>query len=330
MPYILIKNKPFEEYAYDNEDELENAVVNNKEYIFGESTVLIDYKRKVGAKDSKNIGIPDGFLIDFSNPNKPQLFYIEYELESHQLYEHIGPQIMRFYASFETGKRQLQKKLINIIKQDKKLNNEIITKLKSVSFDNVDSLLNNIIYDRNLGIIVVIDDQTEDFNSLLRRFSEVPEVIVVKKYQYKNEVVLQYDPFREGITKIVTSKKKKKLEPEEIDTIVCPAREDGFNYAFLENNYWGEIRISPSIIPQLKHIAMYQTLPYSEINWIADIKQNGIQPYKNSGRYLVNVENKKKIKPITLDKDIKGIAPQSPRYTTYKKLKAAKKISELW
>lgn len=103
MSYILIDNKTFEETAFENEDELERAVVNNKKYIFGDETVLIDIKRKVGLKNSKNTGIPDGFLIDFSNPNKPQLFFVEYELESHHLYEHIGPQIMRFYASFETG-----------------------------------------------------------------------------------------------------------------------------------------------------------------------------------------------------------------------------------
>lgn len=34
--------------------------------------------------------------------------------------------------------------------------------------------------------------------------------------------------------------------------------------------------------------------------------------------------------PITLDSKKKGAAPQSPRYTTYEKLKGAKHISDLW
>ena len=117
---------------------------------------------------------------------------------------------------------------------------------------------------------------------------------------------------------------------KEIDTIVCAAREDGFKHAFLENDAWWAIRISPSIIPQLKYIAMYETIPISEIKWMAKIKENGIQSYKNTGKYIVSVEDKKKIGPIKLDKDIKGMAPQSPRYTTYEKLIKAKKISELW
>jgi hypothetical protein len=63
---------------------------------------------------------------------------------------------------------------------------------------------------------------------------------------------------------------------------------------------------------------------------MAKIKQNGIQPYKNTGKYIVSVEGKKRIGPIKLDKDKKGVAPQSSRYSTYEKLTSANKISELW
>lgn len=42
------------------------------------------------------------------------------------------------------------------------------------------------------------------------------------------------------------------------------------------------------------------------------------------------LRRKRKIAPIKLDNGKKGIAPQSPRYTTYDKLTKAKSISELW
>jgi hypothetical protein len=330
MSYILIQNKAYEETSYVNEEELEKATVENKYYIFGNETILIDYKRKTGAKDSKNTGIPDGFLIDFSNGKKPRLFFIEYELESHDLYEHIGPQIMRFYASFETAKRELHKKLIETIRTDLQLKKEFEDKLQKSPFDNIDSLLNFVIYDNNVGIIIVIDEQTEDFNALLKRLSDVPEVVVVKKYQSNDDIIFYYTPFREGTSDSQPEKRKKSSDIKEIDTIVCPAREEGFKNAFIENDAWWAIRISPSLIPYLKYIAMYETYPVSQVRWIAKIKQNGIQPYKNTGKYIVNVEDKKKIEPISIDKDKKGVAPQSPRYTSYEKLLAAKKISELW
>lgn len=329
MTYVLIHNKPFQETQYDNEDELESAVIKNKNHIFGDDIVYIDSKIKTGGKGQRNTGIPDGFLIDFSYPEKPQLFFVECELESHCLYNHIGPQIWRFYAPFDTGKRELHKKLTNALKKNKK---EIEEKVEESPFDNIDSLLNFLIFDNGMGTIVVIDEQSDDFNSALNKFVNKPEVIVLKKFQYQNQTVYHYNPFREGLTEYTDKKREKVKEKfKDVDTIVCPAREDGFKHAFLDNNAWWAIRISPLLIPQLKYITMYETQPVSAIRYFAKIKQNGIQSYKNSGKYIVHVERKKKIGPIKLDKGSKrGMAPQAPRFTTHKKLMSAKKISDLW
>lgn len=280
MPSILIGDKNFEEVPFENEAELESATIKNKRYILGDSCVYFDYKRRTGVRDSRNTGIPDGFLIDFSNSKKPQLFFVEYELESHHLYEHIGPQVMRFYASFETAQRELQLKLTEIIKQDSEIKRELEQKTKETPFENVDSLLSYVIYDRNVGIILVIDEQTEDLNSLLRRFSEVPEVIVLKKFQKDDEIIYQYDPFRAGVLEIERTRQPQapRERIEGVDTIVCPAREDGFKEAFLDKSAWWAIRLSPSLIPQLKWIAMYESKPVSAIRWIGKIQENGIKP----------------------------------------------------
>ena len=76
MAYLLINQKPYEETAFENEAELERAVVENKKFIFGLDTILLDYKRKVGSKGSRNTGIPDGFLIDFNDTKNPKLFLL--------------------------------------------------------------------------------------------------------------------------------------------------------------------------------------------------------------------------------------------------------------
>lgn len=332
MPSILIGDKRFDEVPFENEAELESATIKNKQHIFGNSCVYFDYKRRTGARDSRNTGIPDGFLVDFSNSKKPQLFFVEYELESHHLYEHIGPQIMRFYASFETAQRELQLKLTEIIKQDPQIKRELEEQTRETLFENTDSLLSYIIYDRNVGIILIIDEQTEDLNSLLRRFSEVPEIIELKKFQKDDELVYQYDPFRAGVVDVESVRQPRAQREcvEGVDTIVCPAREDGFKEAFLDQGAWWAIRLSPSLIPQLKWIAMYESKPISAIRWIGRIEENGIKPYKNTGKYIIPVKEKTKVDPIKLDPNKKGVAPQSPRYTTYEKLKSAKHISDLW
>jgi hypothetical protein len=330
MAYLLINQKPYEESPFENEAELERAVVENKKFIFGLDTILLDYKRKVGSKTSRNAGIPDGFLIDFNDTKNPKLFFIENELESHDLYEHIGPQIMRFYASFETSKRELYKKLDAIIKVDKKIKRELETQINRTDYENIESLLNHILYENQVGIIVVIDEQTEDLNSLLQRLQEKPEVIEIKKFQANNQIVYQYNPFKEGILQTKAKKGKELLPMKEVDTIVCAAREEGFKHAFIDNDAWWAVRISPAIIPQLKYLAMYEVNPVSKIRWVATIKEGGIKPYKNTGKYIIHIESKKKMKPIVLDKDVKGMAPQSPRYTKKEKLDKAQKIGELW
>ncbi|MCJ7553562.1 MAG: hypothetical protein MUO34_06720 [Ignavibacteriaceae bacterium] len=330
MAYLLINQKSYEEVSFENEAELEKAVVQNKKFIFGEDTVLLDYKRRVGSKKSKNTGVPDGFLFDFTNNKNPRLFFIENELESHDLYEHIGPQIMRFYASFETSKRELYKKFSSIIKSDTSVKKEIEIQLLKTDYENIDSLLNHILYENRVGIIVVIDEQTEDLNSLLQRLQEKPEVIEIKKYQANDQIVYQYIPFKEGISPIEIKKGKELITMKEVDTIVCAAREEGFKHAFIDNDAWWAVRISPAIIPQLKYLAMYEVNPVSKIRWLAKIKEAGILPYKNTGKYIIHLESKNKIQPIVLDKDVKGMAPQSPRYTKKEKLDTAQKISELW
>ncbi|MCH8032260.1 MAG: hypothetical protein IH950_00700 [Bacteroidetes bacterium] len=330
MAYLLINQKPYEESSFENEAELERAIVKNKKFIFGEVTILLDYKRKVGAKKSKNVGIPDGYLIDFDDTKNPRLYFIEYELESHNLYEHIGPQIMRFYAAFETSKRELYKKINAIVKTDKKIRGEFETQIKRTDYENIESLLNHVLYENSMRIIVVIDEQTDDLNALLQRLQEKPEVIEIKKYQSNEEIVYQYTPFKEGILQSQIKQGKTLISEEEIDAIVCAARPDGFKHAFLENDAWWAVRISPAIIPQLKFLAMYEVNPISQIRWVAKIKDGGITPYKNTGKYIINIEDKKRIKPIVLDKDVKGMAPQAPRYTSKEKIDKAKKVGELW
>lgn len=128
--------------------------------------------------------------------------------------------------------------------------------------------MNHILYENQLGIIVVIDEQTEDLNSLLKRLQEKPEVIEIKKFQANNQIVYQYNPFKEGLFQTKAKKGKVLLSMKEVDTIVCAAREDGFKHAFIDNDAWWAVRISPAVIPQLKYLAMYEVNPVSKIRWV--------------------------------------------------------------
>ncbi len=114
------------------------------------------------------------------------------------------------------------------------------------------------------------------------------------------------------------------------DTIVIPAREEGFHNVFLGENCWYAIRINAKEIPKLKYIAAYQVAPISAITYLVEIKE--IVPYQNSGKYLVKFKSKAVPlqKPIQLQEGMVGSQPQSPRYTTHEKIMRSSKLQELW
>jgi hypothetical protein len=114
---------------------------------------------------------------------------------------------------------------------------------------------------------------------------------------------------------------------EEPDTVVVPAKKEGFEQVFLGQNAWWAIRISGGMIPKIKYIAAYPTQPISAITHVAPVAR--IEPYGESGKYkLIFAEPAKPIGPIPYG-DAPSGAMQGPRYTTLAKLQKAKRIADL-
>lgn len=114
------------------------------------------------------------------------------------------------------------------------------------------------------------------------------------------------------------------------DTIVIPAKSEGFNNVFMGENCWYAIRINSKELKKFKYIAAYQVAPVSAITHIAEISE--IVPYLNSGKFLVRFKSKAKElqKPIKLQRGQVGSQPQSPRYTTYEKILNSENLQQLW
>src|SRR5262245_4065904 len=122
---IFLKDKKLTEYKYVTEDEFEKEIVSNSKRFFGKDSVYIDAKKKI---ESKALGgvIPDGFLFDLSDKKNPEFYLVEVELSKHSFYNHIFPQITKFFAFFRNKKSQgeLVEKLFSIISSDNLLKQE--------------------------------------------------------------------------------------------------------------------------------------------------------------------------------------------------------------
>jgi hypothetical protein len=115
------------------------------------------------------------------------------------------------------------------------------------------------------------------------------------------------------------------MKSKEFDTIIVPAKEEGFQAEFLTNRNWFSVRLSKASIEQLKYIAPYRVAPISSITHYAKI--GSIKPFKNTDRYIIYLEGEPiEITPVRLDSPY---APQSVKFSRLAKLLSAKWISQL-
>ena len=111
------------------------------------------------------------------------------------------------------------------------------------------------------------------------------------------------------------------------DTVIVPAQREGFEKVFLGEDCWYSIRISGGMLDKIKYIAAYQTQPVSAITHYAPVDR--IEPYGESSKYkLIFSEKAQPLGPIPYEDAPVG-AMQGPRYTTFEKLKAARKLSDV-
>jgi hypothetical protein len=128
--------------------------------------------------------------------------------------------------------------------------------------------------------------------------------------------------------KATTDEAVLKARSHKLDTIIVPAKKEGFEQVFIGQDCWHAVRISSGKIDKIKYIAAYRTTPVSAITHFAPV--NRIEPYGESGKYkLIFSEKAQPIGPIIFS-DAPSGAMQSPRYTTFKKLTTAKKYTDLF
>ncbi len=310
---------------FQKEIELEQAVDTVKEALFGSNRIYLDDKRKIGAK-GKTRNLPDGYLIDLGNPKEPILYVVENDLASHHHIKHIAVQILEFSLSYEDSKLKVK----NIVKESlrQRPNDWALCDkfAKEHGYGNVDFLLESIVQKPNsFNALLIIDEVNEELETvLMSKFNFPVEIITLRQHQSDSGGILyEFEPFLYEISSEVT-----KIEVDEIDTIVVPAREEGFKTEFLGNHVWWSIRLSKSMIPKIKYLATYQVAPISAITHIAEVDR--IERYQNTNKYILYFTDKpKKIEAVKLGQ-IKGKAPQNSRYTSKERLLKAKSLDEVF
>jgi len=236
-------------------------------------------------------------------------------------------------AHYEGPKKKTWSKLENGLRI-KKLRSFAVDYANENDFENIDFLLEKMIYgDDKFNVLVIIDEISDELETaLIKRFKFPVEIVTLQRYcNSKGERIYQFEPFLgDVLAPIVTTRKgssdtKKTIDPSEINTIVVPARKDGLEETFIGENCWYAIRIHASMIPKIKFIAAYQVAPVSAITHIAEVES--IKQWKDSNKYILRfAKPASKIGPIKLIPKGAVKALHNSRYTSLDRLQGAKTL----
>jgi hypothetical protein len=331
MSVIWVAGKAYRRVDYESEADLETAILEVQHRLFGANRFYLDVKSKIGTKGSIQ-NIPDGYLLDLSG-SKPRLYVVENELESHDPLRHIAVQILQFSLSFEGERLGVKKVLVRALEKRPDVRKACEDYGARCEFRNFDHLLEYLV-ESPFSALVIIDAVPVNLETVLsKKFNFGVEVLELTRYENESgERVYHFDPFLEEVVGESFSAETTAVpavSPDEIDTIIVPAKEDGFQDCFLAQNRWYAVRINGSVRPQIRYIASYQVAPVQAITHFARVKS--IEPWEDSGKFVLNFEERAQpVGPIPLVKGGRVKAPQSIRYTTHERLLNAKNLDELF
>ena len=302
----------YNQYQYTLESEFEKMIITNVDLVFGGDGIYFDIKKLIG-KQKKGATIPDGYYLDLAFHSDPRLYLVEVELNNHDVYGHIGNQILRFGISSEMDKYNIKNILLKAIQDDSKKQAKLNDFYKRSAFNNNNELLDKVIFDKKPAAVVIIDEATEELHNVMGQLTMSVDILEAQTFVCGSKKIHRFKPFKDEILTDIA----KNEDVDELDTIVVPAREDGFEDEFLKNSRWFAIRISGAMIDKIKYIAAYQVAPVSGITYIAEVER--IEKYNDTDKYILYFKpnTTQKINKVGLGTK-KGQAPQAPRYSSYK------------
>jgi hypothetical protein len=327
----------YRRFSYETESEFEAKVISLADQLFGSSTIYIDVKKKIKGADIASI--PDGYVVDMTQPATPRLYVLENEIVSHDPFKHIGIQMLKFVTGFDEAKLTIRQLLMKEIAAAPGSLKRLQLGCEQSSTRNVDAYLDMAVYGDFAGIVVV-DEAHPELHRVLEKINANISVLELRTYRsdagglihefdtlYDEDdevpIVIEKSPALGKENDSSELRKKKRARRAASDTVIVPAREDGFKQEFLGNHQWMAIRISPAMKDRIKYIAAYQVAPVSAVTHLAEVQE--IKPYKDTGKYqLIFKGAPEQIGPIPPG----NINLQGPAYVQRNRLVNAKTLVE--
>ena len=197
---VYMEGKRFTEKEFETEEEFEKVIKNNYKTLFGSKTIYLDLKNKV---ESRTLGsaIPDGLLFDFRDEESPEFYLVEVELQKHDFYKHVFPQITKFFAFFTNPKSRndLIEKIFSIVKSNSKLEAEFKELLGEKE---IYKFLKDTIEDSQ-NILLILDENKPELQEVSETYTDtwgkMVKVEILKQYTLNEKTIFVMSPGFEEI-----------------------------------------------------------------------------------------------------------------------------------
>lgn len=307
---IIYNGIKFEQFIYKTEEIFEDDVINNSKKLFGEKSVYIDYKRKINTK-SMGGSIPDGFLLNLADIENPIFYLVEVELSTHGFYDHIFPQITKFFAFFKNSqsRNDLLDKIYSIIQMDVNIQNDI---KKLSNGKEIYKLIKDAIED-NPNILLIIDENKQELPEIIETYTDtwgkILKLEIIKKYFNGNDVIFSMDPEFETLDYYMESNVSIGIGKNDSDDDVVMT-EEVYISKFSEKLKLIYDKLKNEIIKLDSNFIFNPTKYYISIKHLKNIVY--IEPRKKKFRLVIMLEadvikqNVKKCKITELSQSVQG------------------------
>ncbi|NTW49385.1 MAG: hypothetical protein HGB19_06595 [Chlorobiales bacterium] len=197
---LFLNNKVYSEFQFVKEADFEREIVANSKLFFGAGSIYIDAKRKIETKSLGN-SIPDGLLFDLTDKDNPEFYLVEVELAKHDFFNHIFPQITKFFGFYKNPKSQgdLVEKIFTIITNDSELKKEF---KRYLGDKEVYKFIKDTV-ERSQNILLVLDGEKREMPEITETYTDtwgkMVKPILIKKYSNNSDFIYTMHPDFENI-----------------------------------------------------------------------------------------------------------------------------------
>jgi hypothetical protein len=181
MALVLDKeNSIYRPFSFEDERQFENKVIELADQIFGPASIYVNVKKRIKGADI--VSIPDGYVVDMTQPAAPQLFVVENEIVSHDPFKHIGIQMLKFVTGFEEAQLAIRQFLMTEISKEPEKLARLEEGSRVSKSRNIDAYLDRAVFGDFSGLVVV-DERRPELNRVLEKINANISVLELKTFR---------------------------------------------------------------------------------------------------------------------------------------------------